>query len=44
MREPIHSIDELTSRALAALEEPAVRAEGRAGLRALADAAVRRTG
>jgi geranylgeranyl pyrophosphate synthase len=37
-------IDELTNRALTALEDPAVRAEGRAGLRGLADAAVRRTG
>jgi geranylgeranyl diphosphate synthase type I len=37
-------IEELTSRAVAALDDPAVRADARAGLRALADAAVRRAG
>jgi geranylgeranyl diphosphate synthase, type I len=37
-------IEELSSRALAALDDPAVRPEARAGLRALADAAVRRAG
>ena len=37
-------IAELTTRALAALEDPAVRPQARAGLRALADAAVRRAG
>ena len=37
-------IARLTEQALAALEDPAVRPEARAGLRALADAAVRRTG
>jgi geranylgeranyl diphosphate synthase type I len=37
-------IDELSSRALTALDDPAIRPEARAGLRALADAAVRRTG
>ena len=37
-------IEELTTRALAALEDPAVRPQARAGLRALADAAVRRAG
>jgi geranylgeranyl diphosphate synthase type I len=37
-------ITELTTRALRALEDPAVRPDARTGLRALADAAVRRTG
>jgi geranylgeranyl diphosphate synthase, type I len=37
-------ISGLASRALAALEDPAIRSEARAELRALADAAVRRTG
>ena len=37
-------IAHLTEQALAALESPAVRPEAHAGLRALADAAVRRTG
>jgi geranylgeranyl diphosphate synthase, type I len=37
-------IEELSSTALAAVDDPAVRPGARAGLRALADAAVRRTG
>jgi geranylgeranyl diphosphate synthase type I len=37
-------IEELSRQALAALDDPAVRPESRAGLRALADAAVRRAG
>ena len=37
-------IEELTTRALGALEDPAVRPQARDRLRALADAAVRRTG
>ena len=37
-------IERLTEQALAALGDPAVRPEARPGLRALADAAVRRTG
>ena len=37
-------ITSLTSRALAALEDPAIRPQARTGLRALADAAVRRSG
>ncbi len=37
-------IEELVRQALAALDDPAVRPEAREGLRALADAAVRRTG
>jgi geranylgeranyl diphosphate synthase type I len=37
-------IEELSDRAVAALDDPAVRPEARDGLQALADAAVRRTG
>ncbi len=37
-------IEELSARALTALEDPAVRPQAQAGLRALADAAVRRAG